>query len=188
MRANIPTSLIDIPGGFIRPLHESDVTDDYVCGLNDTEVNRYLEVRHITQTYTTVTNFVRLNRRAKDMVLWGIWLERESQARLVGTLRLHGVDFKKNLGYLGICLFDKSTWGKGLGVLAITKVTACIFETTQLETIQVSVDSQNTASQKAFLKAGYRFDGAQIRKPSCNSELTLCRIYTADRMQFQISP
>lgn len=46
-----PDTILNFEGGYLRPLKPEDVHAGYVSGLNDPEVNRYLDgVKHTKQT------------------------------------------------------------------------------------------------------------------------------------------
>jgi RimJ/RimL family protein N-acetyltransferase len=149
-----PEISLEFPGGFLRPLGIEDVHPGYVSGLNDPEVNRYLDgVKRTVQTMQSVTEFVRQNQLAGDAVLFGIW---QSGAKLhCGTVRLHGIEQYHKTAHIGICLFDRTAWGNKLGAKAAEAVTRWAFETMGLRWIEAGAYSENIASQKTFLAAGY---------------------------------
>ena len=104
-----PTVVLKLKGGYLRPLLPEDVHPGYVSGLNDPEVNRYLEVRHAIQTTQSVVDFVIANKESDNSVLWGVW--QYGSERHCGTARLHSIDYNQMKAYIGVCLFDKTTWG-----------------------------------------------------------------------------
>jgi len=176
-----PEAILYIPNGFLRPIRESDVTDDYVLGLNDPRVNQYLEVRHHLQTHDSVSSFVRMNKDSPDMILWGFWYGEESQERLVGTVRLHGINNSEPYCHIGICLFKRTVWGKGLGSHVIRKVTEWAFKNLDLHTVRAGVYIENFGSQKAFLSAGYKFSHREQMRSSDGRNIASTHIYLAGR-------
>ena len=90
------------------------------------------------------------------MILWGIWYGKETQERLVGTVRLHGIGVAGSLCDIGICLFEKRVWGKGLGTQAINRVTTWAFNILKLYAVRAGVYVENIASQQVFQRAGYK--------------------------------
>lgn len=151
-----PEIVLEFAGGFVRPLKVEDVHPGYISGLNDPEVNRYLEsVKRTEQTGPGVTEFVRQNQQAGDAVLFGIW---QAGAKLhCGTVRLHGIEKYHKTAHIGVCLFDRSVWGKKLGSKSVEAVTRWAFETTRLRWVEAGAYSENIASQKTFLAAGYEW-------------------------------
>jgi RimJ/RimL family protein N-acetyltransferase len=150
-----PEIVLVFSGGNLQPLKSEDVHHGYIAGLNDNQVNRYLEVRHVVQTEQSVLKFVRDNQDAKNDVLFGIW--RDGDQNHCGTVRLHGIKEVKGSAHIGLCIFDKSAWGHGLGSKAIACVTKWAIEDLDLRWIEAGIYEENIASQKAFLSAGYEW-------------------------------
>lgn len=141
-------------GAILRPLQPDDVHEGYVNGLNDREVNRFLDsVKRAHQTHDTVVNFVQANLESPDSVLWGLWLDGDSSHS--GTVRLHSIERFHGIAYIGVCLFDKTAWGKGLGGRSIRVVTDWALSSLGMRWIEAGVYAENVASQKSFLSAGY---------------------------------
>lgn len=151
-----PEIILEFEGGYLRPLRPVDVHPGYVSGLNDPEVNRYLDgVKHTRQTTQSVLDFVVANEAAANSVLWGIW--QTNSARHCGTVRIHGIEHSHRTAHIGVCLFDKSVWGKGLGSRAVGTVTRWALDTLNLRWIEAGAYSDNIASQKTFLAVGYEW-------------------------------
>lgn len=86
-----PEITLNIQGGLLRVLLPDDIHPAYVKGLNDREVNRYLDgVKRNIQTTQSVFDFVQVNRYSDSSVLWGIW--EDGRHLHCGTVRLHGTD------------------------------------------------------------------------------------------------
>lgn len=178
-----PEAILKVPNGFLRPMRESDVTKDYVSGLNDPRVNQYLEVRHHLQTYNSVSSFVKMNQDSSDMILWGFWYGEELQERLVGTLRLHGINNTEKSCHIGICLFERMVWGRGLGSHVIKKTTEWMFNNFGLNTVRAGVYAGNLRSHKVFINAGYNFSHKE-KFPGFDGQGVSCNhVYIANRGQ-----
>jgi ribosomal-protein-alanine N-acetyltransferase len=151
-----PEIVLDFSGGYLRPLRLEDLHPGYVAGLNDPEVNRYLDgVNRVPQTEPSVAEFVKQNQQSENAVLFGVWLI--GAQHHCGTVRLHGIESHHRTAHIGICLFDKSVWGKKLGSKAIEAVTRWALDKLKLRWIEAGAYSENIASQKAFLAAGYEW-------------------------------
>lgn len=143
-------------GGYLKPLLISDVHLEYVEGLNNIEINRYLDgVKNTSQTIESVSNFVQHNLDSENSVLFGIWLDCSSEH--CGTVRIHSIEHSHHTAHIGICIFDKSAWGKAVGSKAIRVVSTWALDTFKLRWIEAGAYAQNVASQKAFLSAGYHW-------------------------------
>jgi len=149
-----PDLVLPINGGFLRPLVEADVHQGYVDGLNDPQVNRYLDAVKVSlQTPSSVSDFVAADRCSSSSVLWGIWTT--DHASHVGTVRLHGIEHRHGTAHIGVCIFDRRCWGQGLGTAAIKAVTSWALDTLGLRWIEAGAFEPNFQSRRTFLSAGY---------------------------------
>ena len=182
-----PDATLIIHNGFLRPICEADITNEYVLGLNDPEVNQFLQVRNLMQTYDSVRHFVRMNKNASDMILWGFWYGGHGRKCLVGTVRLHQIDDDKKSCYIGVCLFKKEVWGTGLGTKSIRSVTEWAFGACDLYSIEAAVNVGNVGSQRAFSKAGYRYSHRVETAFSDDPKTAYSLVYFAHRNDYQMS-
>lgn len=181
-----PDIVLKFADGFLRPLKVEDVHSGYTMGLNDPEVNRYLDgVKQVIQTDQSVTEFVRRNQQANDAVLFGIW---QTDTKLhSGTVRLHGIDNYHMTANIGICLFDRSAWGNKLGLKATKAVTRWAFESLGLRWIEAGAYSTNIASQKNFIAAGYEWIYDVPDKYLLEGRPTRVKVYAARNLDNQIN-
>jgi len=157
----IPNISLSIPGGYLRPLTLGDLHSGYVDGLNDPSVNRYLEVRREVQTSQTVALFININRESNDSVLFGIFLH--TKPNHVGTVRLHDVNKLYCHCYVGICIFDRTVWGCGIGSNALRAVTCWACMELTIHRVEAHAYLDNVASIRSFERAGYRRDVDQFK-------------------------
>lgn len=139
----------------LRTLTEEDVCDDYVNGLNDPEVRRWLfDARFFRQTRESVTQFIRTNRESPSDIFFGLFLK--NSHLWVGTIRVSGISKIHFNCYAGICLFRKEWWGKGLGTEAMNAVVDFLFGELGLHYVEAGAYADNHASISLFKKAGFR--------------------------------
>lgn len=137
----------------IKVLQPEDITEEYISGLNDPEVNYYLEVKRNRQTFESVKSFVLDNAHSFNSLLFGIFLKTSNY--LIGTVRLSGISFfHYHLG-MGICIFAKQYWGKGYGVESVSRIKKFVFNDMRMNYIDAGVYSQNMSSVKLFERAGF---------------------------------
>ena len=138
----------------IRVLQPKDITEEYVSGLNDPEVNYYLlTVKKDRQTFESVKSFVLENARSSSSLLFGIFLK--SSNYLIGTVRLSEISFFHYYLGMGICIFAKQCWGKGHAVETVLRLKEFVFNDMGMHYIEAGAWSQNEASVKLFKKAGF---------------------------------
>ncbi len=172
-----PEKKLLIDGGMLRPLVIDDIYMGYVDGLNDPAVNKYLEVRFAIQTLESVAAFVEANRMSANSVLWGIW--KDGISAHVGTVRIHGIDRQHGTAHIGICLFDKRVWGKGLGKNTIAAVTRWALEELGLRWVEAGIYGDNSSSKYAFESAGYSWVCDIPDKYLLNGKPITLRIFSA---------
>ena len=151
MSADAAVSRVDLGNGaYLRPLAEDDVTDEYVNGLNDPVVHRFLVgPRRQRQTRESVRAFVAANRQDREAILFGLFVE----DRLRGTARLH--DIREGSAFLGLAIFDKSIWGQGWGTRIVKGATTFALGELGLKRVAAVIEEENIGSQRAFENAGY---------------------------------
>jgi RimJ/RimL family protein N-acetyltransferase len=147
---------LNFEGGYLRILDANDVHDQYVSGLNNTEINFFLDaVRGIEQTKEGIKNYVTLNADSENSLLWGVWVNEMNEH--VGTVRVHGIDFRHRIASIGVCIFNKKAHGRGVGAKAIQIATQWTCENFDLRWVEAGIYAANYASQKSFERAGYEW-------------------------------
>lgn len=142
----------------LRPVGAADVTEEYVSGLNDPDVHEYLvSVKQTRQTMETVIAYVRANLEDPGAILFGMFLR--TTRRLIGTVRLHTIETVHGTGTIGVCVFLREYWGQGYSTEAIATVSAWALRNLPVRYLEASCYQANTASLRAFLKAGYEVAG-----------------------------
>lgn len=151
----IPEIRLENDHVFVRPLQVPDITEDYVSGLNDPVVNRYLvDVKRTVQTHDSVKDFILLNSESPSCILFGIF-KKGDRSLLIGTIRVSGLEFFHCTASLGICLFTRQDWGKGYASQTLAMVKDFLFATFGLHYLEAGVYAKNVGSYKAFAKAGF---------------------------------
>jgi ribosomal-protein-alanine N-acetyltransferase len=139
----------------LRPVQVEDITDGYVAGLNDTEVNRYLmQVKRSRQTRASVERYVRANLEDPAGILFGIFVK-DDPAPFVGTVRVSRIDRFHYFADIGVCLFAKRAWKKGYAREALEGVTRYLFESLGLHYLEAGVYEENTPSLNLFRRDGF---------------------------------
>lgn len=135
---------------YLRPIGPDDVTIDYVNGLNDTRVNKFLiGPSACKQTEKLVKEFVAGNFEASDAQLFGLYIG----GKLCGTLRLH--DIADEMAFIGLAIFKPEQWGQGWGARMIQAVSDYALKELGVQTVRAGIDAFNVASQRTFIKAGF---------------------------------
>ena len=151
-----PDVKLNFNQGMLRPLTTDDIHDGYLDGLNDPEVNRYLDRKsEVVHTFQSLGEFVEKECASYDSILWGVWIL--GVEKHIGTARIHSIDLNHKIGCIGICLFNKKYWGTGVGSQVIHEITEWAHNNLLLHWVEAGIYEKNLASQKAFLSAGYKW-------------------------------
>ncbi|MBI2636143.1 GNAT family N-acetyltransferase [Candidatus Peregrinibacteria bacterium] len=135
----------------LRGLSEGDATAEYAAWLNDPEVNKYLETRHVT--LPELRDYIRDKKESPTAILMGIfWKE---NGRHIGNVKLEPINKEKKSATMGILIGDKNYWGKGVATETTNLVTEYAFSDLKLELIELGVISENAAAIRVYKKCGF---------------------------------
>lgn len=162
----------------LRTLDTEDIGERYVGWLNDSRINRFLEVRLVTQTLDSTRDFVARMNDSPNNLLLGMFLK--PNRTHIGNIKLGSIDHHHRRGDIGILIGDHSQWGKGFATEAIVAVTEYAMGPMGLHKLVAGYYSDNVASGRAFLKAGFA-EEARLRdhwlcEGSWQDEILLVRI------------
>lgn len=137
----------------LRPLLGCDITEEYVRGLNNPAVFKFLSPPPSGGwNVNNMNEYVVDNWNSESNVLFGVYYRH----RLVGTTRLHDIEWDWSRAILGICIFDASLWGRGLATSTIVRIVEFAANDLGLSEIDAGIKPGNIGSCEAFNKAGFR--------------------------------
>ena len=140
----------------LRPLDTEDITDEYISGLNDPEVNRFLvNVRQTVQTRETVGEYIISCYKSPNAVLFGIFIKNDDSKKPIGTVRVSEIDLFHYTASIGICLFAKQAWKKGYALQSLQLVKDYLFGVLGLHYLEAGAYAKNINSINLFTRAGF---------------------------------
>jgi RimJ/RimL family protein N-acetyltransferase len=140
---------------YLRPLELADAPT-MVPWLNDSEVTRHLR-GYQPMTLAAEEAFLRRMSESPTDLALGIALR--ANDRLVGATGLHKMDTRNRHAEFGICIGDKSAWGKGHGTEATRLVVRHAFDTLNLNRVWLQVYEYNERGLRVYQKVGFRTEG-----------------------------
>jgi RimJ/RimL family protein N-acetyltransferase len=155
-----PTTLTGA-GFSLIPFREEHISPAYLGWLNDPEVNRYLEVRHVRQTRETAAAFVRSFDGDVEKYMWGIYPEGRKEP--VGTATLYHVDRRHGSVELGLLIGDKSYWGKHTASAVIGLVAGFAFGPLGLRRMTGGTYAPHHGMNFIYKLLGFRQEGKMIK-------------------------
>lgn len=141
----------------LRELVEDDATNEYVDWLNDKDVNRYLETRHVSQTLQSCRDFISSCNADPGSYLFGIFLK--SNGRHIGNVKIGFVNKIYSRGQLSLFIGDKDCWNKGYATQVVRAMTSYAIGDLKLKKVEAGCYEDNLGSLRVFLKVGYVVEG-----------------------------
>ncbi|SFT90692.1 Protein N-acetyltransferase, RimJ/RimL family [Pseudoalteromonas sp. DSM 26666] len=145
---------------YLNSLTLEDVSLKYLSWLNNPQVNQFLETRFETQSIESISDYIQKSLNTNNEYLFAIRTIEGNEH--IGNIKLGPINNNHKIGDISLFIGDTNFWGKGVAVEAINTITKFAFEQLDLYKISAGAYAENTASTKAFIKAGYKKDG--IRK------------------------
>lgn len=143
------------------PFKEEHISDRYLGWLNDPEVNRFLEVRFVQQTYETALEYIRSFYGGAEKYLWGIYVKGSNE--LIGTATLYDINRYHGLGEIGLMIGERGYWGKGASTEAIKLIIQFAFETLGLRRLSGGSYAVNHGMNFTYKRVGFTCEG-RLRK------------------------
>lgn len=140
-------------GIFLKPLLSENVSKEYVDWMNDPEVTRYLESRDREYTLSELQRYVQQVNASPSNYLYGIFLMDSNQH--IGNIKIGDIHPIHKFANLGLLIGEKKCWGRGFGTESIILATRIAFEEFGLQSLTAGIYSNNIASYRAFIKAGW---------------------------------
>ena len=141
----------------LRILQPEDVTSVYVDWMNDRDVVRFTEQRHVRHDMAEIASFVAQKLVSPTDYLFGIFLA----GTHVGNIKLGPVDKLSKVASISYIVGNRSVWGRGIATRAIAAIVRFAFDELGLEKITAGSYAENTGSIRALEKNGFRREGCQ---------------------------
>jgi RimJ/RimL family protein N-acetyltransferase len=138
------------------PLTLNDITTEYIEWLNDSTVNKFLEVRHVNQTLASVTNYINQFYKDHERYIWGIYT---IDNKLIGTVNLQNINRDHNSAELGLLIGNKDYWGKSASLEAVSLVLNFAFDKLELNRVAGGTYSTNIGMIFTYKRLGFTREG-----------------------------
>ena len=145
----------------MTPFRDEDISDRYIGWLNDPDVNRFLEVRFVHQTYDTVREHVSGFYNGQPSYMWGVYPKDKEDP--IGTATLQNVDKSQGTGQTGLMIGEKEYWGQGAAAEAQNLVMRFAFETLSLRRLTAGADARHHAANFNLKRLGFTCE-AKLRE------------------------
>ncbi|MCH2089541.1 MAG: GNAT family N-acetyltransferase [Pseudoalteromonas sp.] len=142
----------------IREIRAEDVTDEYVDWLNNPNINKYLEVRFVTQTKKSVIEYVESKLKQGDTSMhFGVY--DQAGKRLVGTVSLGTIDHHHKAADISFVIGHPKTQGLGYASEAVHAVTHFSLTMGGIVKLFAGFYDGHIGSARVLAKNGYTVEG-----------------------------
>lgn len=150
MRLNSPLVTSDLA---LRSLDASHAGGAYLAWMNDPEVLAFTESRFARHDSAGLAAFIAAMNESPTNLLLGLF-DRQDDAH-IGNIKLGPIEPEHKRAWLGILIGDRARWGRGLAAQAIDALARHGLEHLGLRRVLAGIYADNTASLRAFAKAGF---------------------------------
>ena len=146
----------------IKPITQNEITQNYISWLNDKEINKFLETRHLEQTKTKAIDYINSLRNINNCDMFAI-IDKETNNH-IGNMTITSFNTNNNGSVdFGIMIGDKRSRSIGIGAEVMISFINFIFSFDTIERISASAASENFKSCKTLESIGFMREGV-IRK------------------------
>lgn len=142
---------------YLRPLQDSDLSEEYVQWLNDPLVTRYLGFGRFPVGKKELAGSVKRFRGSKSDVLLAI-MDKKTDLH-IGNVALNRIHWVHRNTDTGLVIGRKEFWGKGYASEAWKLVLDYAFNKLNLHKVIATVVAGHDASQAALEKLGFKVEG-----------------------------
>ena len=119
--------------------------------LSDPRINKYLETRFQKNTKKNIISFIKSNRKAKNVFLFGIYLIDKNKYKHIGNIKIGPINFNHKYANISYFIGDINYWEK-VTSLAVNMITNFAFKKLKLNKCLAGVYSSNKGSIKVLKK------------------------------------
>ncbi len=140
---------------YIKQLTKNDVSENYINWLNDYDVVKYTEQRHLKHSYNSVCDFVEKKLVSEDSLLFGIFFSKIH----IGNIKLGPISFANKRSEISYFIGDKKFWGRGIITKTITFLSQIARDRLDLVKLLAGTYECNLASINVLKKNGFKLEG-----------------------------
>ena len=145
----------------LRPICKETDLESFLRWMNDQRVTRYLNRMFpigAVEEAEILDNMARQNEHSISLAITTL------DGTLIGSMGLHGINWKDRTATTGAAIGDPEYWGGGYGTDAKMSLLDYAFHTLNLRRIKSDVIAFNERSQRYNLRCGYKIEGVRRRE------------------------
>lgn len=145
----------------LRKLLVEDISDIYLAWMNDYEIVKYTESRHLKHTRESLADFISSVNNEHNYCLAIVDILSNKH---IGNIKIGNIHPIYKYADIGLIIGDKNYTGKGIATEAIVLCVKFAFEQLHLHRLYAGIYDVNIGSIKAFEKAGFQKEGCEMGK------------------------
>lgn len=150
--------IIETPRLVLRDIQINDISNEYLTWLNDPDVTRYLEIRHVPQTEKIVREYIESKlENTFSTKHFGVY--DNGGKRLVGTVTLPNINLYHSFADISFVIGHKEARHKGYATEAVHAVVHYMFSECGLYKLWAGYYDGNIASARVLEKNGFKVEG-----------------------------
>lgn len=175
-----PAVFLRFPGGYCRPVEEGDVPYIYVW-VNDPDIRPFLN-RILLEMFEDEQEWRKgLSKRREHNQVWMVCLDDGTR---VGTIGLHGINYKDGTATTGALFGNKEHQSKGIGQKAKMVILNHAFNVLNLRLIYSNVLGFNQRSVRYSERCGYKVIATLPNDIRIGDEFYDCIIMSVSRTEW----
>lgn len=143
----------------IVPFESRHFTDRYISWLNDPEVVRYSEQRHIKHTRDTCQRYIESFHNTSNQLLA---IEVRGELDHIGNISI-SIDVPNALADVAILVGEKKAWGKGYGLQAWSLVLNELLADEMIRKVTAGTMAENKPMLALMEKSGMQIEAVRPR-------------------------
>lgn len=141
-----------------RRLTVDDISEKYYNWLNDTDITKFLEIRHIHQSFEMMKEYILFALNNTNSINhFGIFLK-ESNSH-IGTITAHIQSTKYKLANISFVIGDKNVHGNGYCTESLHAVLWYLFTISKIHKVEGGHYRSASGSKRVFEKNGFIQEG-----------------------------
>ena len=151
---------------YLKPITKIELSDEYLSWLNDTTINKFLEVSKCPPTdINGLADYVNAVRSKKMCEVFAIY-DKNIQKH-VGNIAITKNDVSSGTAVQGCIIGDEFSRKRGVGAEASILINEFMFSQPHIHRIQERVQPQNIDACRVLISMGFKHEGT-LRKASKN--------------------
>lgn len=133
----------------LKPLAATDASERYLTWINHHDTAKYLT--HNGLSLSQLRDYIVANSQDNNCYFWGIF----NHAEHIGNIKYQRMSNYHHVATLGILIGEQNWQGKGVAGEVINATLHYLKTHSDIEQVNLGVDSSNTAAVKAYRNIGF---------------------------------